>query len=135
MRNENRLFERGGDALRLVTIDDPMTNHDDLPRALQGSSPSEFRFVLSHAPELAWELSKENVDFVLAGHTHGGQICLPGGEPIVVPCSPGKALAKGLCYYRDIPFYVSRGIGVTTAPLRTFCPPEITHLTLRRGTR
>lgn len=133
--NENRILERGGDALRLVALDDPMTNHDDLARALEGTSPEEFRFVLAHAPELAWELSVAKVDFALSGHTHGGQICLPGGEPIVVPCSPGKALAKGLRQNRGVWHYVSRGIGVTTAPLRTFCPPEITHLTLRKGER
>src|SRR2546422_631730 len=65
----------------------------------------------------------------LAGHTHGGQIRLPG-VTLVLPVGSGRFVAG---WYRDTlaPLYVSRGIGTVFVPARLFCPPELPVFTLR----
>ena len=84
--------------------------------------------VLTHSPDVYPVLSgKSAVDFTLCGHTHGGQICLPGGFALVSSTRRvGTDFAYGL---KDVPgsgrMFVSRGLGTSILPMRLFCPPEI----------
>lgn len=84
--------------------------------------------LLSHSPDIFSVLvEKSGFDFTLCGHTHGGQICLPGGFPIVSSTREvGTEFAYGL---KEIPgngtMFVSRGLGTSILPLRFWCPPEI----------
>jgi predicted MPP superfamily phosphohydrolase len=85
-----------------------------------------------HAPETLEEASGFNVDFVLCGHTHGGQVCLPSGRPIWIRGRCPKGLSRGPWEYRGMPGYTSAGTGTSFLPLRFNCPPEIAVHTLKR---
>lgn len=90
-----------------------------------------FRLALVHSPDqFAWA-ARHQFDLVLAGHNHGGQIRVPGFGPIFVPSKTGRRYDTGLYRLGDSVLHVSRGLG-GTFPVRYFCRPEATWLTLRR---
>lgn len=93
----------------------------DMPLAAAAHSP--FRFMV-------WGLQ---ADLVVSGHTHGGQICLPGGLPLVSRTPWTRKMMRGGWHVAacGCPLYVTRGIGMSVLPLRLFCRPEITLLSLR----
>lgn len=98
----------------------------------------DARILLAHRPDLVFRIGSEQpIDLVIAGHTHGGQIVIPGfGPPITLSSVPRAAAAGGLHVVNDQRLYVSRGVGCERAsapPIRLFCPPELTILTLRGG--
>lgn len=133
LNNSGRTVRRNGDALWLAGTDDPATSHHDVPASLTGARPGMFRMMLAHSPDVAWDYAEDAVDLALCGHTHGGQICLPNGQAIITATSLGVDYAKGVFRWRGATIFVNRGLGVVIVPLRTFCPPEIALLTLRRG--
>lgn len=91
-----------------------------------------FRLLLAHSPDqLSWARRGEG-DLMLAGHTHGGQICLPLIGPVFAPSRDGVQFASGLFYAPPTILNVSRGLSAEL-PLRMNCPPEIIHLTLHTG--
>jgi predicted MPP superfamily phosphohydrolase len=71
-----------------------------------------------------------DVDLILTGHTHGGQIRIPCWGPIVTMTSIGKNYSSGLHRFGKSVLYVSRGVGTSVLPIRLFCPPEITVFNL-----
>lgn len=126
-------------------VDDPHIGRDRYDE-VAGPFPSSaaLRVGVAHAPYLRVldAMAADGADLILAGHTHGGQVCLPNGRPIVTNCDLDPARAKGLSRHRvgqlvadDEPtgsyLYVSQGIGTApTAPIRLFCPPRAAVLTL-----
>ncbi len=88
-----------------------------------------FRLLLAHTPDQFYWAIRNKIHLVLAGHTHGGQACLPWLGPIIAPSAYGIRYAQGLYHKAPTTMYVSRGIG-GEFPLRYFCPPELTCLTL-----
>lgn len=84
---------------------------------------------LFHEPDFVDTLP-QNVALQLAGHSHGGQVCLPGGKPMVLPRG-AREYYRGFYPDAHVPLYVSRGIGTSGPDLRAFCPPEVSVLTLR----
>jgi predicted MPP superfamily phosphohydrolase len=124
----------GDSSLVLVGLDDPVMGRPDIYRARAGLSPGGVEVWLVHAPGIvSRRLQHEETipAFLLAGHTHGGQIRLPL-VPAVTPVGSGHFVAG---WYRDTfaPLYVSRGVGTTTIPARFRCPPELPIFTLRAG--
>jgi len=95
---------------------------------LKARSVSHSFLSLVHEPDYA-DRNPSTVSLQLSGHSHGGQICLPGGLPIHTPYGARRFIAG---YYPDgdVPVYVSRGIGTSGPKWRLFCPPELTILTL-----
>lgn len=94
------------------------------------SDDRAFRIVVSHAPDqLPWA-REHDVDLMLAGHTHGGQIQIPGLGPIISPSRFGIRYASGTFYESPTTLHVSRGVSALHA-LRFNCPPELAVLTLR----
>lgn len=93
----------------------------DMP--LLAATHSPFRF-------LRWKLQ---ADLVLTGHTHGGQVCLPGGTPLVTRSIWTRDMMRAGWHTSAAgsPVYITRGIGMSTLPLRFFCRPEITLLQLK----
>lgn len=89
-----------------------------------------FRILLAHSPDAIDWARRHDVDLMLAGHTHGGQIRLPGIGPIVAPSYYGVRYASGVFYVRPTLMHVSRGLSGEQA-LRINCRPELTKLVLR----
>lgn len=92
-----------------------------------------FTVGLCHYPEMAEALIAGGVDLVLAGHTHGGQLCLPTGRPILTHSRTGTKYLAGLQRLGNSFIYTTRGVGSTWIRFRICCPAEITRLTLHRG--
>lgn len=120
-----------GETLWLAGVDDCMAGKPDLQAALE-SAPSKAPVVLmAHEPDPADEFVLDGrVNLMLSGHSHGGQIRLPGlGSPVKAPLA--EKYDMGLYNVDGMWLYVNRGIGViTSVPLRLNCPPEITEFTL-----
>ncbi len=118
--NENIELEKG---FYLVGVDDPYIGYDDLSKALNGTFG--IRVLLAHSPQII-DRAKGNTDFVLSGHTHGGQIVLPLVGPIFVPLPKKfRNYVSGLYKVGNTTMYVSKGIGTSILPIRFNCPPEI----------
>lgn len=131
--NESWLLDRAGRRLFIAGVDDPhFYAGDDLGRALAGKRDEDTVVLLSHSPEIYSEARAAGVHLYLCGHTHGGQICLPGGFALIVNAVCPRRLARCSWVYRGMRGYTSRGIGASGLPVRFFCPPEITLHTLRR---
>ena len=133
--NETVSFERNGQHIYISGIDDPHFYEGDDFSKLKGTVPEgAFSILLSHAPETHQEALALGYDLVLAGHTHGGQICLPGGIVILHNGACPSYMLAGNWRYGDLRGYTSRGTGGCRLPLRFFCPPEITIHILRKDT-
>ena len=102
-----------------------------------GDAPAEMpRLLLSHNPDFAEGHSarakKHQVDLILAGHTHGGQVRLPGTRSIITPSRYGSKYARGMVQGPAFPVFVSTGVGMTILPVRMLVRPEIVIFTLVR---
>lgn len=122
LKNGSRIFVGG-------TLDAhsyfPIFNADEIP---ENPYAGKLPFILlSHSPDVLPFLN-ETVDLSLCGHTHGGQICLPGGAPIFNSCRiVGRKFTAGMQTIpaSGKPIFITRGLGTSILPLRFFCPPEI----------
>ena len=133
LSNRSITVARNGSHIRLIGVDDPSTSKQDYKAAMRNVKKGSFRLMLAHSPDIAWHFGQGEIHLALCGHTHGGQVCLPGGQALVCPTNLGVDYAKGVFLWRGATLIVNRGLGVTAFPLRAFCPPEIALLTLRRG--
>jgi hypothetical protein len=123
-------LERGKDRIWLAGVDDVLKGRPDLAMALAGIPASECTILLAHEPDFADEASVMAVDLQLSGHSHGGQIWLPGlGAPWLPPLA--RRYPRGLYKIRETTLYTNVGLGTIHAPVRLNCPPEITLITLR----
>ncbi len=133
LMNETVTFEKNGANLYLSGIDDPHYYEGHDFDKLRGTVPEgAFSILLSHAPETHKQAVELGYDFILAGHTHGGQICLPGRIVVIHngDC-PSYMLAENW-QYKTVKGYTSRGSGGCRLPIRFFCPGEITIHVLRK---
>jgi len=150
LRDEVIYLERGESSLALVGVEDAgqsgapgvspevlalrwrgkLSAARGLLRSVDGSGAT---VLLVHNPDVNEFLEDEPLDLALCGHTHGGQIVLPGIGPPLLPSSFGKKYAGGLVQAPSSPVYVTRGIGMTRPAVRLNCRPEVTLLTLRAG--
>lgn len=125
--------------LWVIGVDDPATAHDDVAQSYAklsktGSSELPFRLVLSHSTDSLDGIVKYGADLLLTGHTHGGQIRLPGMKPQITNTYLGdKGVYEGYHVIQGIPLYINRGIGESGIPLRLNVPPEIAIFTLHKG--
>ena len=125
--NETATLERGGAQLHLCGIDDPhYFRADNLEKALDGVPREAPSVLLSHSPEVYRHAAHAGIDLMLAGHTHGGQICLPGGIPVLCNAACPRALCRGPWHYNGMRGYTSRGSGASVVDVRLNCPPEVT---------
>lgn len=129
-----------GHRIRAIGVDDPHIKRDRLATALEHftelpAHPTDIVLGLVHAPYqriLDAYAGLDGMALMLAGHTHGGQVCLPGGRAIVSNCDLPPEYAGGLNDWRGVPLHVSRGLGTSIyAPVRTFCAPEASLITLQ----
>ena len=144
--NARKTVQAGERAIEVRGVDDPHIERDDY--ALVAGSPdaaADFSLGVAHAPYLRVldAMAADGVDLALAGHTHGGQVCMPGIGALVTNCDLPRRQARGVSQ-RELPLtefaphdqqpmwlHVSAGLGTSPyAPIRFACPPEATLLTL-----
>ncbi len=132
-------IERGNARIWLAGLDDPVCGHPRPDLAIPTPIrrvPGEPIILLCHGPDYARALSSQPagqaVSLMLSGHTHGGQVRIPGFGPVVLPIG-GKLFPEGAYRLGNMQLYVNRGLGTVGVPFRFACPPELTLHTLRRA--
>jgi uncharacterized protein len=130
LRNQSVPIERGRDRIWLAGIDDLLRGMPDMSATLSGIPERETTILLAHEPDFADDVSLTSVDLQLSGHSHGGQIWIPGiGAPWLPPMA--RRYPRGLNKIGNLTLYTNIGIGTIRAPIRINCRPEITLITLR----
>jgi predicted MPP superfamily phosphohydrolase len=115
--------------LFVAGLDDPMTGRPDLGKALAGAPVAAFKIVLMHAPDYFKDIAGR-FDLALAGHTHGGQVWLPGYGPLWLP-EGGKRYVRGWFTLNRSNLFVSRGLGTSIAKVRFLARPELAIIDVR----
>jgi predicted MPP superfamily phosphohydrolase len=134
--NESEVIVRGDQQIYLAGIDDAHCfKADDIEKAALQIPHGEFSILLSHTPEIYRQAAHADFNLLLSGHTHGGQICLPGSVPIILDAVLPRRMGAGAWQYHDMAGYTSVGAGSSVVPVRLNCPPEITLHCLRSGSR
>jgi uncharacterized protein len=132
--NENHVIERDNQRIYLAGIDDAhFYRVDNIEKAATGIPCENFSILLSHTPEVYQQASYADFSLLLCGHTHGGQICLPGRVPVTLSSILPRKMGSGAWKYRDMIGYTSVGAGSSIVPVRFNCPPEITLHRLGRS--
>jgi predicted MPP superfamily phosphohydrolase len=125
--NESEPIERGDQRLYLAGVDDAhYYRADNIEKAAAGIPSDECSILLSHTPEIYRQAAHAGFNLILSGHTHGGQICLPGSIPITLDAVLPRRMGSGAWKYRNVAGYTSVGVGTCIVPVRFNCPPEIT---------
>lgn len=131
--NQGLPISVGKGSFYLAGLDDGQSGQPDLQAALAGASPGDPVVLLFHEPDLADKVSLDGrVSLQLSGHTHGGQVRLPGIGALALPYL-GRKYDYGLYRVNQMWLYTNGGIGTISVPFRYRCPPEITEIILVRG--
>ena len=120
-----------GARLWLAGVGDLWEDEQNLGQALAGVRAREAAILLSHNPDYADQVNDPRVKLILAGHSHGGQVVIPGMGPVITPCR--RKYASGLIKTNTGQMYVSRGLGVIAPPVRFNCRPELALIILHRA--
>ncbi|RYB90109.1 metallophosphoesterase [Nocardioides glacieisoli] len=136
----------GGTSIAFAGVDDPHLQYDDLARVAGRADPAtDIRLAVTHAPYLRVldQFASDGYDAVIAGHTHGGQVCLPGGRALTTNCDIEPARARGLHRHPadsepgdtgSAWLHVSAGLGTNPyVRIRVACRPEATLMTFVPG--
>lgn len=127
VEDRSLVLSEGDCKLQLVGISDYWEGPHNVKKALQDTTPDSPILAFTHNPDIFPELP-DNILLTIAGHTHGGQVKLPGiGRP-VVPSNYGERYAIGHIIEGDKHLFVSSGVGTSILPVRFMVPPEITLL-------
>jgi len=132
--NDNCVIERGGQRIFVVGLDDHH-HYKNIDWRLAEENIGEqdfFKILLSHSPDNYRKAAAKGYNFMLSGHTHGGQICLPPGIPIFTHARARGQFARGVWSYKQLKGYTSTGAGTSALGVRLYAPPEICLLTLGR---
>lgn len=135
LNNKQVITEVNGVKIHFRGTDDPHIQKDNYAAVAGEFDSTAFAFGVTHAPyrRVLQSFETDNADLVLAGHTHGGQICIPFYGALVTNCDLPQGQAKGLSYFgqSEMPLHVSAGVGTSPfAQVRIACRPEATLLTL-----
>ncbi|MFA9558867.1 metallophosphoesterase [Evansella sp. AB-rgal1] len=128
LQNENQQIYVNGVLIHLIGIDDHHSKKHNLKKSFEGITEKDiFRLVLTHDPNVVFQMKDFDFDYLLSGHFHGGQICWP--KPYHLR-KFGKLvklnLIKGLIHYDGKVFYINEGLGQTGINIRVGSRPEIT---------
>ena len=131
--NQHIVLARGEQKLVLAGMDDGWAGHADLDASLDGAPADAPILLMLHEPDLADMVAPQApIALQLAGHSHGGQVRIPGHGALVLPYL-GRKYDMGLYQVGKMWLYTNRGLGEISVPLRYNCPPEVTLLTLTRN--
>ena len=125
--NECEPISRGAATIYLAGIDDAHYYRvDNIEKAASDIPKGAFSILLSHTPEIYRQAAHAGFALLLSGHTHGGQICLPGSIPITLDSVLPRRMGSGAWQYHQMVGYTSVGAGSSVVAVRINCPPEIT---------
>jgi predicted MPP superfamily phosphohydrolase len=125
--NEGFRFQARSASFWLAGVDDLMVGKTDVAASLKGSVESEMKLLLAHNPAIIRRAARYDVDLMLSGHTHGGQVKIRDDEKKILK----RRMSSGLHYRKETQVYITRGIGTVVVPFRYGCPPEISLIELR----
>ncbi len=132
LRNRGVVVRRGDARLYVAGVDDTWTSRDDVERALAKRPEGVPTVLLAHDPDLFPQAQTHGVELTLSGHTHGGQLGVPGVRRLSLARFITRWTA-GLYREGRSWLYVNRGVGTTGPPARLGAPPELAVITLRRA--
>ncbi len=125
--NECEPITRGAATIYLAGIDDAhYFRVDNIEKAASAIPHQSTSILLSHTPEIYRQAAHAGFDLMLSGHTHGGQICLPGSIPLTLSSALPRKFGAGPWKYHEMAGYTSRGIGSSVVTVRINRLPEIT---------
>jgi predicted MPP superfamily phosphohydrolase len=135
LNNKQGLAEVNGVKIHFRGTDDPHINKDDYAAVAGAFDTNAFAFGVTHAPyrRVLKSFADDKAELVLAGHTHGGQVCIPFYGALVTNCDLPQGQAKGYSTFGEVkmPLHVSAGVGTSPfAQVRIACRPEATLITL-----
>ncbi len=134
LRNDRVLINKSGGQLYLLGIDDigsAFRSDERIGISLKNASLDIPKVLMIHRPYYLQQAADRNIDLVLSGHTHGGQVVLASfGKMVIAPASLASQYVAGKYKIGNTHMYVNRGIGTVGLPIRLNCPPEITRITL-----
>jgi predicted MPP superfamily phosphohydrolase len=132
--NRSIILEREDQRLRITGLDDVHFFYTESARTALDEHEDECRIALVHSPEMADHADAAGYGLYLCGHTHGGQICLPGGRPLVTQLTRCRHAASGLWRQGQMTGYTSSGLGVSGPPIRFNSQGGMAIITLRGST-
>ena len=131
--NESIEISLNNDSIYIAGIDDAhYFRVDNIEKSAQGIAPESVSILLSHTPEIYRQAAYAGFDIFFCGHTHGGQICLPGGIPITLDARCPRYMGAGAWRYNSMNGYTSVGAGTSIVNVRLNCKPEVTLHQLHR---
>lgn len=130
LNNRGVWVKRGRSRLRICGVGDLWTDHQDLRLALGDAGERDAVLLLSHNPDFVETIRDPRVGLVLSGHTHGGQVIVPGFGAPIVPSRYGQKYLYGLVQGPCARVFVTRGVGTISPPVRLLCRPEVALITL-----
>lgn len=131
--NERLVLERDGQRLQLIGTDDVHYYYTDQALHALEHAADGFTVALVHSPELYDAAERLGVALYLCGHTHGGQVCLPGGVPLITHLARGRAFFRGSWRHGAMQGLTSTGVGTSGIPVRFNTEAEILIVRLRRA--
>lgn len=129
--NRSVVLQRGDARLRITGLDDVHSFYTEAALTALHDHAGECRIALVHSAEVADYADEAGYSLYLSGHTHGGQICLPGGKPVFTELHRCRHGSVGLWHQGRMLGYTSSGLGVSVPPVRFNCRGEVTVITLR----
>jgi predicted MPP superfamily phosphohydrolase len=132
--NESETIRRADQEIHLAGIDDAHYYRvDNIQKAGEEIPHDGFAILLSHTPEVYRQAAHAGFRLMLSGHTHGGQICLPGGVPVTLDSKLPRRYGAGAWRHQAMAGYTNVGTGSCIVPVRFNCPPEVTLHQLARA--
>jgi len=133
LRNASRTIQRNGASLHIAGVDSMKSDQANLPEVLSHLPSDGAAILMAHEPDFAAVSAPSGrFDLQISGHSHGGQICLPGFGAVFFP-RHGRIYQRGLYHVHGMLQYTNRGIGQGHLPLRLNCRPEVSVLILHSG--
>lgn len=127
LMNEAIELNKENSKIYLAGVDDPhYFRVDNLEKAIRNIPIGAVSLLLSHTPEIFRQAAYADFDMMFCGHTHGGQICLPGGIPVTLDSKCPRYVGAGKWRYQHLQGYTSVGAGTSIVNARFNCLPEVT---------
>ena len=139
--NESVRLPPPHDDVAVIGLDDPLTSRritdkialqEGVDAALARVADAPIKIALCHSPDGYPEVKGRGVQLLLCGHTHGGHIALPGYRPLFIPGPHGRLWPHGRHDVDGLTIFVSRGVGGSLVPMRTYAPPDVALITIDR---